>query len=69
MAPRRKEDPKDDPRVTDLRRYRRERERAERAKARPPEEPLLGANKKGAVFVLLAAAVLAALAWLSGHHF
>ena len=39
-----------------------------RAKSKPPEEPLLGANKKGAVFVLLAAAVLAALAWLSGHH-
>ena len=59
--------PQQDPRVTDLRRYRRDRARAERAKSRPPEEPLLGANRKGALFVVLVVTVLAVLAWLRVH--
>lgn len=68
MAPRRQDDPRGDPRVTDLRRYRRERERAEREKAKGPDEPLLGRNRKGGLFVVLVIAVLAALGWLNGHH-
>ena len=69
MAPRPQDDPGRDPRVTDLRRYRRERERALKAKEKGPDEPLLGANKKGTLFVVLVIAVLAALSWLTGHRF
>jgi hypothetical protein len=61
-----------DPRVTDLRRYRRERERAARAPQKQQrlsgDEPLLGPNRKGAVFVILVVVVLAALSWFAGHR-
>ncbi|HEX3699943.1 MAG TPA: hypothetical protein VHV27_04645 [Phenylobacterium sp.] len=56
-----------DPRVTDLRRYRRERERARRAPApRKPrsEESLLGARPRAGLILLLAVVVLAVMAYL-----
>jgi hypothetical protein len=56
-----------DPRVTDLRRYRRERERARRTP--PPrkpksEESLLGARPRAGLILLLAVIVLAVMAYL-----
>ncbi|HEV2533124.1 hypothetical protein [Phenylobacterium sp.] len=61
--------PPQDPRVTDLRRYRRERERASRAarKPAPPNEKLLGGRRNAGVFLILAIAILAAMAYLQGH--
>lgn len=59
--------PERDPRVTDLRRYKRERERARRAQAKPPRsrrEPLLGSRPRAGLFLLLVVVVLAALWWL-----
>jgi hypothetical protein len=63
--------PQPDPRVTDLRRYRRERARAERAarKPAPPNEPLLGGRRNAGVILAVAIAVLIALTLLSGRHF
>jgi len=63
--------PKSDPRVTDLRRYRRERERARRA--RPPKppaaEPLLGRRRNAGLILLAAIVVMLALWALAGHRF
>jgi hypothetical protein len=62
--------PPADPRVTDLRRYRRERERASRAArkpARPENEQLLGGRRNAGVFLILAVLILAAMAYLQGH--
>lgn len=59
---------KDDPRVTDLRRYKRARERARRAgPAQPPpsrgHEPLLGGRRNaGAILAILVIVLL--LMWL-----
>jgi hypothetical protein len=54
-----------DPRVTDLRRYRRERARRARAKASgAPRERLLGARPRAGVILILVVVVLAALWWL-----
>jgi hypothetical protein len=56
-----------DPRVTDLRRYRRERERARRAaqSARPRpaggNEPLLGRRKNAGLILVIVIAVIIAL--------
>ena len=64
--------PQDDPRVTDLRRYRRERERARKAEKpprRPAGEPLLGRRKNAGLILVLIVAILAALGLLSGHRF
>lgn len=60
--------PKDQPGVTDLRRYRRERERARRREAqgpRPgrPNEPMLGARPRAGLILLLVIAALTAF-WL-----
>jgi hypothetical protein len=64
MAPR-------DPRVTDLRRYRRDRERARRAQATPPRhnEPLLGRRRNAGLILVLVVAVLVAMTLLSGGRF
>jgi hypothetical protein len=64
MAPR-------DPRVTDLRRYRRERERARHAKTTPPRqtEPLLGRRKNAGLILAIVVAVLLAMTLLSGGRF
>jgi hypothetical protein len=62
--------PPQDPRVTDLRRYRRERERASRAAQKPPRpanEPLLGRRRNAGVFLVVAIVILAAMAYLQGH--
>ena len=70
MAPRRQEDPQ----VTDLSRYRRERAKAAKtAKASKPssgtgDEPFLGRRPKAGLFIVLVIAVLAALGWLQAHH-
>jgi hypothetical protein len=64
-----------DPRVTDLRRYRRERARAERAAAQQKpgrnaagqNEPILGKRPKAGVFLVLVVAVLVGL-WFLGRH-
>jgi hypothetical protein len=59
-----------DPRVTDLRRYRRERARAERAaqqKKPPANEPILGGRPRAGLFLVLVVVVLAAL-WFLGRH-
>jgi len=58
-----------DPRVTDLRRYRRERARAERAaqqKKPAADEPILGRRPRAGLFLVLVIAVLAALWFLGG---
>lgn len=63
-----------DPRVTDLRRYRRERERARRAQkaARPrpsgAHEPLLGRRKNAGLILAIVVLVLIAMSLL-GHRF
>jgi hypothetical protein len=62
--------PPTDPRITDLRRYRRERERASRQarKPAPPQgERLLGGRRNAGVFLILAVLILAAMAYLQGH--
>lgn len=77
MARRPEQDPSRDPRVTDLRRYRRERERAEResrkraaAQRRPGgAEPLLGRRRNAGLILVVVIAVLTALSLLSGHRF
>lgn len=56
--------PKDDPRVTDLRRYRKAREQAKRRPPpRPPGQRILGSNPHAARILVIAALVLLAL-WL-----
>jgi hypothetical protein len=62
-----------DPRVTDLRRYRRERERARRAQAAQPHssagnEPLLGRRKNAGLILAIVVAVIVAMTLLS-HQF
>jgi hypothetical protein len=62
-----------DPRITDLRRYRRERERARRAQqaARPRRggaEPLLGRRKNAGLILALVVIVLIVMSLL-GHRF
>jgi hypothetical protein len=71
MARRPRKDLRDDPRVTDLRRYRRERERAKRAPrpANGPREPLLGGRRNAGIVLLLVIVVLVGLSLLSGHRF
>jgi hypothetical protein len=60
-------DPQDDPQVTDLRRYRKAREQAERrrraaqAPKRPPDQSFLGSNPRAGLILLIVIAVLAAL--------
>ena len=59
--PRRQEDP----RVTDLRRYRKEREQARRrAPSRPPNERLLGGRPRAGLILALVILALAALTFL-----
>ena len=60
----------DPQRVTDLRRYRRERERAQRAAAKPAPKPqsLLGGRRHAGLILILAIVVMAGLA-LTGHGF
>jgi hypothetical protein len=68
MAPR----PPTDPRVTDLRRYRRERERASRAAARPQPprgEKLLGSRRYAGFLLVAAIVILAAMALMQGVRF
>jgi hypothetical protein len=58
--------PPPDPRVTDLRRYRRERQRAQRRPApRPqaPNESLLGSRPRAGLILVLVVVVAAAL-WI-----
>jgi hypothetical protein len=54
--------PEEDPRVTDLRRYRKEREQAKR---RPPQRPagesFLGSNPRAGVILVVVILVIAAL--------
>lgn len=55
--------PPDDPRVTDLRRYRREREKARKRPqaTRPPGASFLGSNPRAGLILAVVALVLAAL--------
>jgi hypothetical protein len=54
----------EDPRVTDLRRYRKAQKQAQRRPApRPPGEGFLGSNPRAGLILAIAAAV-AALLWL-----
>lgn len=56
--------PEDDPRITDLRRYRKAREEAaKRPPPRPkaPKESFLGSNPRAGLILAVAAAVLLAL--------
>jgi hypothetical protein len=54
--------PKDDPQVTDLRRYRKAREQAKRRPPpKPPGQRILGSNPHAARILVIAALVLAAL--------
>lgn len=58
----RREDPD---RITDLRRYRRERERAQRAAQKTPaNEPVLGRRKHASLFLIGVFVVLFVLWWL-----
>ena len=61
--------PQSDPRVTDLRRYRRERERAKRTPPPRQHEPLLGGRRNAGLILGAAIVVLSALSLLSGRHF
>jgi len=55
---------KDDPRVTDLRRYKKAREQARRAPPpRPPSQGFLGSRPNAGVILLIVAALMLAL-WL-----
>jgi hypothetical protein len=60
-----------DPRITDLRRYRRDRERARRAASQKParnkgpKEPLLGGRPRAGLILVLVVAALLAM-WLLG---
>lgn len=68
---------REDSRVTDLRRYRRERERAERAdrkRARAAHrpggsEPLLGRRRNAGLILAVVVVIVALLALTSGHRF
>ena len=63
--PRRQEDP----RVTDLRRYRKARElQKRRAPTRPPREGFLGARPRAGLILAVVIAVMAALALLPRIH-
>lgn len=56
--------PDDDPRVTDLRAYRKAREEARRRKAKPPRPPgasFLGSNPRAGLILVAVVVVLAAL--------
>ncbi|MBI1197706.1 MAG: hypothetical protein GC203_07580 [Phenylobacterium sp.] len=59
--------PEDDPQVTDLQRYRKAREQAERRRRaasppkRPPGQSFLGSNPRAGLILAAIAAVLAAL--------
>ena len=56
--------PQEDPRVTDLRRYKKAREQAKRRPpAKPPGGGFLGSNPRAGLILAIAAAV-AALLWL-----
>jgi len=64
----------EDPRVTDLARYRRDRERARRQAPRSTspapqaaEPSLLGRRPHAGLFLILAIGIVAALAFLSGR--
>lgn len=60
--------PKEDPRVTDLRAYRKAREQAQRRRApratRPQGQPILGSNPRAGLILAIVVAVLAALYWI-----
>lgn len=59
--------PQRDPQVTDLRRYRRERERARGKPARTPNpEPLLGRRRHAGLILAVAIIVLGVVALTSG---
>lgn len=64
MARRPEDDPRNDPRVTDLRRYRKAREQAKR---RPPPRPpaqrqgVLGSNRRAGLILAIVVAILLAL--------
>lgn len=56
--------PPEDPRITDLRRYKKAREHAKRRpppKPRPPSQRLLGSNPRAGLILAIVAAVLALL--------
>ncbi|MCR5874465.1 hypothetical protein LRS10_09955 [Phenylobacterium sp. J426] len=56
--------PDDDPRITDLRRYRKAREQAKRQpppKPKRPSEGFLGSNPRAGLILAIVAVVLAAL--------
>jgi hypothetical protein len=56
--------PPEDPRVTDLRRYRQEREKAAKKpppKPKAPSQSFLGSNPRAGLILLVAIVVLAAL--------
>lgn len=56
--------PPEDPRVTDLRRYRQEREKAARKpppKPKAPKAPFLGSNPRAGLILVAVVLVLAAL--------
>lgn len=57
--------PPEDPRVTDLRRYKKAREQARRAPPpRPPSQGLLGGNPRARLILAILAAVVLALMFL-----
>lgn len=63
--------PEDDPRVTDLSRYRKAREaKAKRPPPRPkrPQEPVLGSNPR-AILILVIVVVVLALLYLGPQFF
>jgi hypothetical protein len=63
--------PNQDPRVTDLRRYRRERERARRRAPPKPKgaEPFLGGRRNAGLILVAVIVVLILFGLLSGHRF
>lgn len=69
MARRPQNDPRKNSGVTDLRRYRRERERAQRTRQKTPSsnEPFLGRRKHAGLFLIGVIVVLAALWWFQRH--
>jgi hypothetical protein len=60
--------PKEDPRVTDLRAYRKAREQAQRRRepqaTRPQGQSILGSNPRAGLILAIVVAVLAALYWI-----